>query len=214
MHIYFDIETDGLNADECAFKCAVAHVEDGPSTTVHTFTEAQTLVKFLLSPDHANATMVTFNGLGFDFPVLMAQCDPDDATALRVVARDRHVDIMFAFLVEFGYRASMNSFATCMGLEKSWDGAAAAESKDMAAILEYCGHDVTILQAVYSGGATAKRLVRKSNAGRLQTWVLPLAGMGDINANIASYRQNPPDTSWMTGPVDIGATFAWLTPPP
>lgn len=209
MFAYFDIETDGLDQRQCAFKCGVVHI-DG---MMHTFTDAVAMATFLVEA-RARATIVSFNGLSFDFQVLAHKCEPALQRQVAALAiSEQHVDIMFAFAGAHGYYASMQSFAESLGLSKTWDGAAAAASDDVDAIIAYCKQDVRVLQKVHEAALQNGFLARKTKAGRPVKWVLT-AGMGPQNTAcvIANLRTFKPDQRWMTNPPVLpDALSGWTT---
>jgi hypothetical protein len=202
-YAYFDIETDGLEAD-CAFKCGVVYT----AGENHTFIQAVDMASFLAGLDES-ITIVSFNGLSFDFARLAAQCTEAGktvaATAMAAIAVSaRHVDIMFAFLAAHGYYASMQSFAAELNLTKTWSGAEAAQSDDIDAIKKYCEDDVTVLRQVHESAIRTNRLTRNSQAGRTMRWLLP-PGVGpkSVAAVLADLKVAKPDQSWMTNPPVI-----------
>ena len=210
-YAYFDIETDGLEAD-CAFKCGVVYT----AGENHTFIQPVDMACFLAGLDES-ITIVSFNGLSFDFARLAAQCTQTGktvaATAMAALAvSGRHVDIMFAFLAAHGYYASMQSFAAELGLSKTWSGAEAAESDDIDAIKRYCEDDVTVLRQVHESAIRSNHLTRKSQAGRKMRWVLP-PGVGpkSVAAVLADLKVAKPEQTWMTNPPAIpGDQMGWV----
>tara|TARA_B110000858_G_C17639174_1_gene397249 strand:- start:194 stop:850 length:657 start_codon:yes stop_codon:yes gene_type:complete len=210
MFAYFDIETDGLDAHTCAFKCGVVHIDE----TYHQFVDAIKMVVFLKEISH-RATIVSFNGVSFDFQVLAHKAPPPLRQAMAEIANSSaHIDIMFAFAAAHGYYASMQSFAESLDLSKTWDGKSAAESTDIAAVIEYCKQDVTVLQKVHAASMQSGKLCRNSAAGRKMTWVLP-AGKGprSVSLVIADLAIIQPNQTWMSKPPKLPqALNGWTVP--
>jgi uncharacterized protein YprB with RNaseH-like and TPR domain len=203
MFAYFDIETTGLT-DASTFVCAVADV-DG---TVQTFGTLVSTVAFLLE---TKATIVTWNGLAFDFKFL-ADRTSDEVTKGRLawVAMNRHIDIMLDFLTDHGYPTSMQSVAKPLGLSKTWSGAEAAESADYVAVLEYCKDDVQVLRSIHESGMKQPWLDRLTAAGKRTVWVLPREGFRTANECLQTVRALPPDQGWMSEPFNISGTAVWV----
>lgn len=202
MLAYFDIETTGLTA-ESTFVCAVAEV-DGE---MHTFGTLISTVAFLLE---TKATIVTWNGLAFDFKFL-ADRTSDEVTKGRLawVALNRHVDMMLDFLTDHGYPTSMQSVAKPLGLSKTWSGAEAAVSTDYVAVLEYCKDDVRVLRGIHEQGLKQPWLDRLSAANKRTIWVLPRAGFRTVKECLLTEKSCPPDQAWMSEPFNIPGTAVW-----
>ena len=205
--VYVDIETGGLDTTLAEFKCAVA-LANG---TEYVFLDVTTLALFILNrplTDH----FVSYNGLAFDFRLISEQCMSAGrnrlATGIANICLARHTDIMFAFLVDFGYRASLQSFADELGGTKTWSGAAAATSRDLPRIIDYCRADVSVLKLVHEGGARGY-LKRKSKLGRSTTWVQPPGGVRSVSSAIVAVTAVHPDQSWMANPPAIHACYKW-----
>lgn len=201
MYAYFDLETTGVDANTCGFKCGVLIV----NKIEHIFYTAVDMVKFMST--HLDYTYVTFNGLSFDFQVLAAQCTAKNendlaALAAKIATSNKHVDIMFAFLANFGYYASMDSFAQQLGCKKSWNGAEAAASDDIAAVTKYCIDDVKVLETVHTAALLQSFLKRASKMGRVSVWVFDSTKL-DVQSTLANLKTLKPDQSWMSDPPNV-----------
>ena len=209
MWSYFDIETTGLDIVQCQFTCGVvAH-----NSEMHTFECPYKLSEFLVSiVQNTQTTLVTFNGLSFDFQFLAAKVSDNAPLAkqLATLAKNNHLDIMFAFLVNHGYYASMASFAAPLKLAKTWSGEAAAESTDAAAVAAYCAEDVNILRAIHEASLTNGYLERKSQNGKLMVWATPKNGLATVATALVNESHNPPAQDWMTNPPSILKALEWI----
>ncbi len=200
-YAYFDLETTGVEADTCKLKCGVLIVNGNE----HIFYTAVDMVKYMSV--HTDYVYVTFNGLSFDFRVLAAQCKACNENDLAVMIAklatgQRHIDIMFAFLANYGYFASMDSFAQQLGCKKSWNGAEAAESDDIGAVVAYCIDDVKVLQKVHEAAMLQSFLKRASKMGRMSVWVFD-ANKLDVACILQCLATAKPGQSWMTNPPNV-----------
>tara|TARA_B110000967_G_C18656531_1_gene446024 strand:+ start:96 stop:734 length:639 start_codon:yes stop_codon:yes gene_type:complete len=204
MVAFFDIETTGLDAT-ADFVCAVVEV----GGEILTFDTLGATVTWLVE---TKETLVTWNGLAFDFKFLADRVDdPLTRGRLAWLAMNRHMDLMLDFLADHGYPTSMQSVATPLGLSKTWTGEEAAKSTDYAAVLAYCVDDVKVLKQIYEKGSDAKWLARLTKMGKMAMWILPNTGFRPAKECLAAARACPPDQSWMTTPIDIFGTAAWAT---
>ena len=81
--------------------------------------EAAKLVEYLANQVRHGYTIVTWNGLGFDFDILAEESGMlDDCQRL---ARD-HVDMMFHVVCQLGFGVSLDSAARGMGLSRKHEG--------------------------------------------------------------------------------------------
>lgn len=122
------METTGLDAANNEIVCAVTkknkHVIRWaePDRPAKSFTpELTTKLAEYLSED--GNTVVTFNGLGFDLRFLSEKV-PDAALSKKVASTAiyAHVDIMYCFFTENGYRTSLASLLSESALEKTMTG--------------------------------------------------------------------------------------------
>jgi hypothetical protein len=202
MFAFFDIETTGLNARTDDFRCAVAEDDDG----VHRFTDLEAFTTYILT---TKATFVTFNGAAFDFNFLAEKTDDNLQKARLAQLAALSIDLMFDFMCDHGYRCSLNSFAEPLGGSKSQEGGWAATCTNMDELLEYCALDVRILKQVYQAGEENAFLHRHTKAKKLVVWTLARS-FRTVKAALEAVKQNPPDQSWQTDPVDIVAAVTWI----
>jgi hypothetical protein len=205
MYVYFDIETTGLSEVTDDFVCGVSQGAGG----VFVATDAAVFADHLLGlPEET--IFVTFNGAAFDFRFLAAKTESVLVRArLAQASIRRHVDICFAFLCDHGYRTSMNSFASELGVAKIWNGAEAAASDDVEKIIAYCTSDVEILKHVHETAVAAEGLVRLTKAGAKAAWTIVGGEIATVDACMALIARMPPDQSWQGSPVDIPGTLEW-----
>ena len=133
--------------------------------------EVQGLVNYLEEQVECGYTIVTWNGLGFDFDILAEESGMLEKC--RNLAID-HVDMMFHALCQLGHGISLDSAAKGMdlvGKNEDLTGILApqfwAEGKRKE-VLEYVAHDVeiTLELAEICGARGLLRWVTRSGAGR------------------------------------------------
>lgn len=207
-YVYFDIETTGLDIVESNFTCGVTIHND----TTRCFYDPVEMASYLTSLGDT-VTPVTFNGLAFDYQFLAQKVREKDSNSvllqsLATSAVTTHVDIMYAFLCDHGYFASMQSFATPLGVEKSWSGKEAATSTDQAAIAAYCAQDVAVLKQIHERSLSHGMLERVTTRGIKRSWVVA-QGIPTVQQSMFNAKKSMPDQSWMDSAPDIAAIGAW-----
>jgi hypothetical protein len=172
--------------------------------------EVQRLVNYLEKEVECGYTIVTWNGLGFDFDILA-----EESGMLEKCRRlaNAHVDMMFHALCRLGHGISLNSAAKGMDLvgkdAKALTGALAprlwAEGR-REEVLEYVAHDVeiTLEVAEICGARGFLRWVTHSGRGRK----LPLPN-GWLPVRLAQKLPRT-GTSWMWPNWSRERFTAWL----
>lgn len=224
MLIAFDCEATGLEAHD-TLTCIVAiKVNDGLKT-VCTYSagagqplDVASACAFIdelwkAYTEH-QATIVSFNGIGFDFRKLhtLLHNKPVYTEKIELLAL-ASCDIMLDFATEHGYFASMQSFAQGCGLDgKTQTGAWAAENwkKHPEAVLAYCQADVEVLLELWQYRCDQKRLFRCTKAGKRVLWVPQAATFRPAHVCITTFQKEPVVPSWMSEPPKIDALWNWL----
>jgi len=182
---------------------------DGHPSPRMTHHEAHVIVDQLLRLVGDGYTILTWNGLAFDFDVLAEEAQAPDVC--RNLVMD-HVDVMFHVFCELGFRVALNRAAQGMGLPgkppgmsgqlapKLWKEARFQE------VLDYVAQDVRITLEL--GRACEERSVFrwKTRKGKIST--MPL-GQGWLPVRDALKRPQP-ETSWMTDPARREDFTRWL----
>lgn len=166
------------------------------------------LVKYLRARQNAGYTIVTWNGLAFDFDVLAEESGMHDACADLALA---HVDMMFQIFCLRGHYLGLNKAARGLGLPGKTEGMTGADapatwaSGEHEKVLEYLAQDVrTTLQVAQA--VERRGLVRWTSAsGRVNT-----VGVDKWLTVAEAQRLPAPDTSWMTKPVSREQFTAWV----
>ncbi len=171
--------------------------------------EVQALVDELGRLVDSGYTLVTWNGLGFDFNILAEESGlPHECAQLAL----QHVDMMFHAVCQLGHFVGLDSVARGMELPSKAAGMQGWQAPGLWAegkhsdVIDYNVQDVSVtlgLAVACESGRAMRWLTRK---GRLAE--MPLT-QGWLDATEA--RQLPlPDTAWMTNPPNRDDFFRWF----
>ena len=154
--------------------------------------------------------VVTWNGLGFDFPVL---ADESGLKQRCIALALQHVDMFFHVLCSQGHYISLQKASEGMGLSGKAGGLSGAAAPSLWAagrcteVLDYCTQDVRLALALAERGEARKALSWVTRRGSRR--YMPLTG-GWLSVSEA--RRLPlPDTSWMTAPPSREQLYGWMT---
>ena len=174
--------------------------------------DAQALVQDLLNYVQQGLTIVTWNGLGFDFDVLAEESGRHEDC--RRMAH-QHVDMMFHIFCHKGYPISLATLAKGMSTPGKTEGMTGDLATQMWArgerqpVIDYCVQDThATLQLAEAGGRT-NRLEWHSQSGRPQALAL---NRGWLTVHDAALTPEP-NTSWMDNPIPRSNFTSWLTAP-
>ena len=154
-------------------------------------------------------TLVTWNGLGFDFDVIAEESGLQDAC--RELALD-HVDMMFHVFCKRGYPIGLSAAAAGMEVEGKTEGMDGEKAVRMwldgerEDVIEYCGQDTVSTLQVALAAETTGSLRWKSQSGRNQSMTMR-AGWLTVRQALKTPQ---PDTSWMTDPMPRAQFTSWL----
>lgn len=172
--------------------------------------DAQGLVEYLSRMAADGFTVLSWNGLGFDFDVL---AEESGALVACTKCALGHVDMMFHVFCSLGYPVALDKAAQGMGLPgkppgmsglkapKHW---AQAQFKE---VLEYVAQDVRC----------AMQIARTCGQRRTLEWITRKGTKGSVRlANgwltvQEALRLPEPDTSWMSTPLSRDGFTAWLS---
>ena len=172
--------------------------------------EVGTMVKALMAMVDAGYTLVTWNGLAFDFPVLAEESGLD--SECQGLAAN-HVDMMFHLFCVKGYRLSLNAAAKGMGLAGKTPGMTGADAPKLWAegkyrqVLDYLAQDVRTTLDLTLVCEQRRALLWTSQRGNPMELGLPRGWLTVQGA----VKLPEPDTSWMTNPPRRGEFTAWLS---
>ena len=171
--------------------------------------EAADLVRYLEDQVAQGYTILTWNGLGFDFDILA-----EESTLLencRELATS-HVDIMFHIVCQRGFGVSLDAAARGMevtGKPEGMDGSRApvlwAEGK-REEVLRYVAQDVRTTMDLAVACESFKALRWVARSGKLRTMRL-LDGWLTVDEALAL---PVPNTSWMDSPWTREDFTGWM----
>ena len=132
------------------------------------------LVHHLTEHQNSGRLVVTYNGLGFDFPVVAEEFQTGH---LKRWVRDLalgHVDLAFQFFCERGFMPSLQNVALGLGLAGKTEGMSGAmapvlwarSAADQQSVLEYVKQDVVATGQVVKEALTRSRVAWITKSGR------------------------------------------------
>ncbi len=171
--------------------------------------DCKELVTYLVRMAADGYTIVTWNGLGFDFDVLSEESTlADECKELAL----NHVDLMFHIFCDRGFPVSLAKAAEGLRIPGKQEGVTGIEAPRLWAsgrhddVMAYVTQDVRITMQVAELSERKSAFVWKtrSNAnGRVelkQGWLAVRHAM----------RLPKPDTSWMNAPISRSEFTGWL----
>jgi len=173
--------------------------DDGSAAPRMTQSDARVLVDDLSRLQADGYTLVTWNGLSFDFNIL-----GEEANAQRRCAQLAldHVDMMFHFVCSQGHFLSLQKAAEGMQLPGKLSGVTGAQAPRMWAgvqheeVLAYNVQDVRVTAELATACDRAQELRWITQRGRTSAMPLPNGWLTVREARLLP----EPDTSWMTNP--------------
>lgn len=218
-------ETDWKAHHPLGITCAAAASGDGlwnwwAQDSIGKFTDklergdCQSLVLILGKLVQDGYTLLSWNGLGFDFDVLAEESgmsDPCKELALN------HVDMMFHFFCSKGFPLGLDAAAKGMGLPGKPEGMTGALAPELWAkgeyhrVLDYCSWDAKNTLALAEAVDNAYCLEWTAKSGRQNTWY------SEKWLTVKEAMALPePDTSWMSDPWPRSKFYGWTgyKPPP
>jgi hypothetical protein len=229
-YLAFDIEIakplpDGIDdwksIRPLGISCAATHSDDDGTTTFHGKTlsddiadqmnqeEAALLVEHLADSVDRGYTILTWNGLGFDFDILAEESGK--ITLCRELAWD-HMDMMFHIFCVKGFPLGLDTAAKGMGLQGKTQGMSGDKAPlywsqgRRQEVLEYLAQDVRTTLSLAQAVEDHHQLRWISRSGKLQK--MP------VHAGWLTVREAmdlpEPDNSWMSNPWPRSKFSGWL----
>jgi uncharacterized protein YprB with RNaseH-like and TPR domain len=186
--------------------------------------EAHLLTSFLCDSIDDGYSILTWNGLSFDFPVLLEEIThPYYRERIPIIARKHHIDPGFQMFCEKGFLCGLQVACKGMGLQgktEGMHGAAApvmwAESREAQdKVLEYVAQDVRATLELYEAILDRGVLYWVTKSGSLGTWVPQFRENPDGSPRMLTVEEclelPEPDVSWMKEPWPRSKFAGWLT---
>jgi hypothetical protein len=182
--------------------------ESGHPSGQMTREEAARLVSDLVARRSLGYTLVTWNGLGFDFDVLGEESGHVKECALLAA---NHVDMLFHVLCSLGHLVSLQKAAEGMRLPGKKAGISGAVAPAMWAarkydeVLDYCIQDARLVLQLAEACERSRRLAWITRRGSPGQMPLPSGWL-----TVREARDLPlPDTSWMSDPPSRDRFLRW-----
>jgi hypothetical protein len=154
-------------------------------------------------------TLLTWNGLGFDFDVLAEEAGMQQEC--RILAR-HHVDMMFHVFCDRGFPVSLDKAAQGLGIPGKPPGMSGILAPKLWAqgrcqdVIDYVSQDVRVALQIALRCEQQKRFAWLTRKGTTSS--MPLQ-RGWLTVEEA-LRLPEPDTSWMTSPIPRREFTGWL----
>jgi hypothetical protein len=171
--------------------------------------DALGLVQYLAKMAEDGFTIVTWNGLGFDFDIL---AEESAAAGICQACALGHVDMMFHIVCSLGYPVALEKGAQGMGLTGKPAGMTGFQAPKMWAagryqeVLDYVSQDVRMAMQIAQTAEQKRRFDWITRKGTKSTLALPKGWL-----TVREALQLPvPDTSWMSQPLKRRDFMTWI----
>ena len=187
--------------------------------------ECCALLQYLVEQSAAGYDIVTWNGMGFDFRVLAAECHLDliDWDNLVDLAWG-HIDIAFNMLCDRGFMAGLNKATKGMGLSGKKEGMSGALAPAMwqegrvvqEKVLEYVAQDAQATAELYQAIIAARSMtwITMKGVQSNRPWepaiITDLGGQRLMTVTEANNLRQP-NTSWMDKPRKRSEFTSWAS---
>eukprot|EP01127_Copromyxa_protea_P007295 TRINITY_DN17208_c0_g1_i1.p1 TRINITY_DN17208_c0_g1~~TRINITY_DN17208_c0_g1_i1.p1 ORF type:complete len:288 (-),score=63.80 TRINITY_DN17208_c0_g1_i1:72-935(-) len=172
--------------------------------------DCKEVIQHLKDSVKAGYSIVTWNGTGFDFPIL-AQEVPSLESDIQELAL-HHIDIMFLLFCMKGFPLSMEAAAKGMGISgaktimKSEDVPKMWNSGKKQEVIDYVSEDVKVTIELAEKIARRKEITWQSKSGHPVTLPIPEVRL------VKDCQELPlPDVSWMKVSIPREAYIGWCT---
>jgi len=169
--------------------------------------DLSTFIDLLIDKSRQGYTIVTHNGLGFDFDILAEESGRfDDCRDLAL----NHIDMMFHFFCGKGFPIGLNAAAKSIGISKpeDIDGAIAPQLwKDgkHQQVLDYVAQDCRLTLDIALTSEKNKKITWITRKGSTSSFALPVGWLSVTDA----LNLPLPDTSWMDNAWERSKFTAW-----
>lgn len=181
---------------------------DGNASEKMSVDDLSGFVDLLIEKTKQGYTIVTHNGLGFDFDILAEESGRlDDCKQLAL----NHIDMMFHFFCGKGFAIGLNAAAKSIGISKpeNIDGSLAPQlwkQGNHQQVLDYVAQDCRLTLDIALTSKKNKKITWITQRGSTSSFTLP---SGWLSASDAM-KLPLPDTSWMDNAWERSKFTAWL----
>jgi hypothetical protein len=200
-----------LASDSTEVRLWHGKTNDGAPSRQMTKGEAEALVQYLAKMASDGYTILTWNGLGFDFDIL---AEESGALAGCKQCALGHVDMMFHIVCSQGFPVSLDLAARGMGLPGKPPGMSGIKAPQYWAagryqeVLDYVAQDVRTAIAIAQAAEKRQRFEWITRKGTKKAMPLTKGWLCVQEA----LKLPEPDTSWMTNPLKRQHFMGWMTP--
>jgi len=198
-----------LTSDSSEVRLWHGKTRDGAPAKQMTRDDAAGLVQYLSNMAQDGFTILTWNGLGFDFDIL---AEESAAAASCKECALGHVDMMFHIVCSLGYPVALEKGAQGMVLPGKPAGMTGIQAPKLWAegrhqeVLEYVAQDVRTAMQIAQASEQRRRFEWITRKGTKSNMPLP---KGWLTVREALGLPEP-DTSWMSSPLQRRDFTAWL----
>jgi hypothetical protein len=171
--------------------------------------EAADLVRRLSEMAAGGYTLLTWNGLGFDFNILAEESGAESECKELAL---NHVDMMFHVFCDRGFPVALDKAAQALGIPGKPAGMSGFlaprlwAQREYQKVLDYVAQDVRIALAVALKCEERKKFEWLTQRGTKSKMSLPKGWLAVRDALLLP----KPDTSWMTNPLSRHELSDWL----
>lgn len=191
---------------------ALCGEEPGNDTPLPRMTQSdcQEVVKRLHRAVGKGYTILTWNGLGFDWDILAEESGMHAECSDLAI---NHVDAMFQVHCLKGFPVGLDAVSKGLGLEGKMEGVSGAK----APYLWHDGQYTTVLEYVQQDARSTLEVALAIEQRRGLTWIAKSGRRNSLPIQrlltVAEALQLPePDTSWMSDPMPRSKFTGWLEP--
>ena len=175
--------------------------------------ELSNMIYFLQNSVKRGYTILTWNGLQFDFDVLAEESGMHEECKELAL---NHIDMMFHFFCVKGYMLGLDTAAKGLGLGGKMAGMkgdlapilwASLNLKDRLKVLRYVHQDAVTTLEVYEQSIEKNAVHWTSRAGKPNTMWLRRGGWMTVNECL---ELSLPNQSWMTDPMSKEDFMRWI----
>ena len=172
--------------------------------------EARELVHQLARLAGEGYTLLTWNGMGFDFNVLAEESDCHEECKELVL---NHVDMMFHVFCDRGFPVKLDKAAQALGIPGKPEGMSGMLAPQLSAqgryqeVLDYVAQDVRIAFQIARVCEEQRRFRWTTQQGKTRSMDLPRGWLTVADA----MRLPLPDTSWMDQAIPRHVFTSWVT---